>query len=161
MVKKTKAMLFIAMVCLMFVGAGAQIESYTTYKQPVKAINIDGLSGGQISIMTTSGEQAKPVVNTNVGKYVNGYCQSATQWKFNNAIDFKSGKKFEGDYRLNLQTCQVEKLTKEEVWSMDGSIDKPENHKHSWINGTRTKVPDYDYRTKLVWTPVDLNAPVQ
>jgi hypothetical protein len=94
---KTKVTMFIVMVCLLAVGAFAQIGASTIQMQPKQeAINIDGLTG-EVSMMTTTGVPAQPVMLSNVGKYLG--CQGAKRWAWDNAIDLnKDGL----DYRLNL-----------------------------------------------------------
>lgn len=117
-------------------------------------INVDGMLG-EIVIMGQSGEQATPIVNTNVNKYINGDCQSAKIWAFDNAIDLQDNNW----YKLNYQTCQIQQKYEARVLHNCGN----HRHKKVWFGaGNSTVVNEFPQclHTISEWRNIDLNAPV-
>lgn len=151
-----KAILFIAMVCMLMIGATANADYIVAYSTPKKAIDIDGLNG-ELSLMTTT-DSNPTLVKVTDGEYVNGDCQSARVWAWNNAVKFKTGRAVEGDYKLNYQTCRVEVL--KIVKTMHFCEGK--NKRVFVAPGDSYESQDKSCLKKdRIWTPINLNAPLE
>ena len=125
-----KAILFIAMVCILMMGATANVDYIISYTQPKNPINIDGMNGkiGLTPFQYVSNTQAK-VIPTSFEEAYQQRCDAIRQYQFNNP-GMGIGRK----YRIINCVLEHKEIT---------YIASPSKHQQRLIQ-------------KITWTPVQI-----